>query len=90
MTKKVQIFFIYADNCEHCQKLLSLIEEAISESQENCQLLKFKYDTRTAIAIAINNNIDDLPGFVIGRKAFQGDDYSKNAIKEAIKNAARN
>ena len=85
----VQIHFIYADKCEHCQEALSAIESAVKKCKDiPCEILKFKYDTNAALAIATNKGIDDLPGFVIGSKdVFVGDDYSEDRIIKAIKKA---
>ena len=86
----VKIFFIYSDSCEHCQKALSTIENAISKCKNiACEILKFKYDTQVAINIAVKNGINDLPGFMIGNKIFNGDDYSLDRIIEAIKIEAK-
>jgi len=87
----VKIFFIYADSCEHCALALSTIEKAIKQCKNiACEILKFKYDTLVAINIAINNDINDLPGFVIGKKVFVKDDYSLDRIIEAIKIDSKN
>jgi len=83
----VQIFFIYADNCSHCETALGKIEWAISESGVECKILKFLFSDRVALNIARKNGIDDLPGFVIGDAVFVGDDYDREAIVEAIRNA---
>ena len=82
----LRIPFIYADNCEHCQDALSTIEGAILKCKDiPCEIAKFKYDSKVAIAIAIAQGIDDLPGFVIGSQAFKGSDYSESRIINAIK-----
>ena len=67
----VPIFFIYADNCEHCQQALSNIESAIIKCKDKtCNIYKFKYDSKEAITLAVKHNIDDLPGIIIGTKVF--------------------
>jgi len=82
----VKIFFIYAENCEHCQEALSTIEEAVSKCRNiTCEILKFKYNSPVAINIAIANEINDLPGFIVGTKAFCGENYSLKEIVDAIK-----
>ena len=84
----VRISFIYADKCEHCQQALSTIEEAILKCKDiSCEIAKFKYDTKAALAIATAQGINDLPGFVIGLEVFVGDDYSEERIVKAIKKA---
>jgi len=83
----VQIFFIYAENCEHCTEALSKIESAISKCKKiPCEIKKFSYDSPVAISIAINRKIDDLPGVVIGDKTFVKH-CSEEEIIEAIKKA---
>jgi len=86
----VQVFFIYADKCEHCQAALSAIEDAVIKCKEiPCEILKYHYDTKAAIAIACNKGIDDLPGFVIGDEVFVGKDYSAKRIEDAIKKSSK-
>lgn len=83
----VHIFFIYADNCEHCQEALTNIESAIDKCKKiPCILHKFQYDSKEAITLAINNSIDDLPGIIIGKKVFIKQCAEKEII-EAIKKA---
>lgn len=86
----VQILFIYAENCEHCQDALSTIENAIVKCKDvSCQILKFHYDTKPALTIAVNNGIDGLPGFVIGDKVFKDKNYSEKLIIDAIRKASK-
>jgi hypothetical protein len=86
----VRIPFIYADKCEHCQEALSVIEGAILKCKNiTCEIAKFKYDTKAALAIAVAQGIDDLPGFVIGSEVFVGDDYDEERIIKAIKKASK-
>lgn len=84
----VRIAFIYADKCEHCNEALSAIEGAIIKCKDiSCEIAKFKYDTTVALNIAMTQGIDDLPGFVIGKEVFVGDDYDEERIIKAIKKA---
>jgi hypothetical protein len=86
----VRISFIYADKCEHCQEALSAIEGAILKCKNiTCEIAKFKYDTKAALAIAMAQGIDDLPGFVIGSEVFVGEDYDEARIVKAIKKASK-
>ena len=82
----VKIFFIYADNCEHCKEALLTIESAILKLPKiSCEILKFHYDTKPALSIAINQGINDLPGFVIGEDVYIGKNYSEEDIVRSIK-----
>lgn len=86
----VRIPFIYADKCKHCKEALSTIEGAILKCKNiSCEIAKFKYDSKAAIAIAIAQGIDDLPGFVIGKEVFVGEDYTEDRIIKAIKKASK-
>jgi len=77
----VPIFFIYADNCEHCQAALYTIESAIKKCEnKTCNIYKFKYDSKEAITLAVKHGIDDLPGIVIGTKVFIKDCSEKDII----------
>ena len=82
----LRIPFIYADNCNHCDAALSVLESAVLQCADiPCEIAKFKYDSKAAIAIALAQGIDDLPGFVIGDKVFVGEDYSEAKIIKAIR-----
>ena len=86
----IRIPFIYADKCKHCQMALSIIESAIVKCKEiPCEIAKFKYDNKVAISIALAQGINDLPGFVIGDKVFQKDNYTEAEIIKAIKKASK-
>jgi len=87
MDKTVQIFLIHSENCEDCQKAEEVITQAIKTTKISCKILKFLYDTQVAINIAIKHDIDDLPGFVIGKQAFKGTNYTEKKIIDAIKEA---
>lgn len=90
--KMIQIFYIQDDACKSCQKVYNMVESAISKSGIECQILKFKYDTDAAIAIAVNNDIDDLPGFVVSgnsKTVFKGKNVAEEDIIKAIKKAGK-
>lgn len=82
----LSIYFLYADNCEHCAAALETINDSIKSCKNiSCEIKKFRYDTPEALNIAVDNGIDDLPGFVIGKKVFKGSNYTEAIIVEAIK-----
>lgn len=82
----LNIYFLYADNCPHCNGALEIIQDAIKKCKNiSCQVIKFRYDTPEALKVAMAYNIDDLPGFVIGKKSFKGNNYTEALIVEAIK-----
>jgi len=84
----VRISYIYADKCTHCAAALASIENAMLKCKDiSCEIAKFKYDTKAALAIATAQGIDDLPGFVIGSEVFVGEDYTEERIVKAIKKA---
>jgi len=69
---------------------LSMIESAICKCKDiPCEIAKFKYDCKAAIAISVAQGIDDLPGFVIGSEVFMGNDYTESRIIKAIKKASK-
>jgi len=87
----VRIPFIYSDNCQHCEMALSIIKSAISKCKKSsCEIVKLKYNDRVSINIAITQGINDLPGFVIGKEVFQGDDYTEAKIIKAIEKSSKN
>jgi len=87
----VQIHFIYSENCKHCQQALATIESAIKKCKNiPCEIKKYIYNNPIAISIAINNNINDLPGFVVGNTVFMGDDYDEKKIIKAIEDKDMN
>ena len=90
--KTVQIFFIHTDKCKDCKKALSTIESAILQCRDvECEVLKYNFDTKVGLNICINNDIDDIPGIVVGSDGtvFKGKKYSEKRIVEAIKKASR-
>ena len=89
--QKVQLFFIYAEKCKHCNQMLSVINLAIKKSKIPCDFKKFLYTTKAAINIALNNDIDDLPGLVVGAGVgvFCGNDYTEDRIVDAINKVAK-
>ena len=85
----VQIFFIYAETCEHCKEALLTIERAIKYSKKSCKIIKLHYDTDVAVKIAINKGINDLPGLVIGDDVYIGNNYTEEKIVKSITSTAR-
>ena len=81
----MEIHFIYADNCSHCDDAFNLIQSCVKKiKNKNCKIFKYKYDTPKALNMAINHNIDDLPGCVIGKKSFKGKNFREEEIIKAI------
>jgi len=88
--RSVKIFFIYAENCKHCMSALKTIEVAIKKTKKiPCKIIKMLYNNDVALKIAIEHNIDELPGFVIGTKTFKGQDYNEERIISAIYQCAK-
>lgn len=81
--KITQIFFIYAENCEHCNKALAILNKIIEN--KSCKINSFHYDTPQALQIAVKHGIDDLPGIVIGNTSFKGNGYTEEKLVEALK-----
>lgn len=82
----LNIYFLYANNCSHCDQAIETLRTSIKKCKNiPCQITKLLYDTPEALKIAIDNGIDDLPGFVIGKKSFKGGNYTEATIVEAIK-----
>lgn len=82
----MKIFYIYSDNCLHCLEILNYIEKIIKDNDISCEILKHDYNTDVAVRIAVNNDIDDIPGIVIspGSKVFKGANIDKNKLKQEI------
>jgi hypothetical protein len=83
---KTYILFIYADDCLDCKRAKQEVQQAIDESKKSCELKLFKFDTKEAVNIAINNGIDDIPACVVGNfhYVFQSDQITKANILESI------
>jgi len=87
---QVRIFYISAPDCKDCDEAIAMIESAINKcSKISCEIAKFNYTSKAALGIAVTNGISDLPGFVIGQKVFQGDNYTEKEIIDAIKEASK-
>jgi len=83
--KHIRIPFIYADNCKHCQEALQTLKIAVKKySKITCNIVEFRYDSREALAIAVAQGIDDLPGFLIGTTVFKGKNYAEDKILKAL------
>ena len=79
------IYFIYADNCPDCENMRRIILNAIKDSQIPLKLEEVSSDTERAIQLSLDNNIDDLPGCIIGDFSFCGKgNYSYCDIIDAI------
>jgi len=87
---KVQIYFIYADNCKDCEKAKKNIEIAIQESNIECEVKMFNSENRVAVNIAITNEISEIPACVVGNgvAVFQGTNFNKEDIISALKKVA--
>jgi hypothetical protein len=72
MYDKVNIYFIYADDCIECKKQKEIITRAISDCKIETVLYEINSETEDAIRLSIDNGIDDLPAYVIGRYSFCG------------------
>ena len=72
MSNKVKIYFIYADNCIECKKQKEIITRVISDCKVEAVLCEIDSETEEAIRLSIDNGIDDLPAYVIGRYSFCG------------------
>ena len=80
MDNVVQIFFIYANICEHCTEARVEVLKAMNDLYDYpTSLTAFHYDTKVGLKIAINNGIDDLPGLVIS-----GGSIARSLIKDDI------
>jgi len=86
---KVQIFYIYADNCKDCEKAKESINIAIKQSGVECEFKKFNFESKVALNIAINNDIENLPACIIGSNVFQGQDFEVDKIVKALNNTAK-
>lgn len=87
MLKELVILFIYAKDCPDCQEMREIIFEAInnSDAPKNCKVREINSDSDEAIDIALENDVNDLPGCVIGEFSFCGKDkYTYDEILSAI------
>jgi len=81
----LDVYFIYADNCAHCNETLQAIQSAVKKCKNiSCRITKLPYTHSKALQIAIEYAIDTLPGFVIGEVPFNGSGYTEEQIVEAI------
>ena len=87
---EVQIFFIHTNNCPDCKKALQNVESAIRESNIQCKVIMVDSADQIAVNIAITNEISDIPACVvgIGVAVFQGENFPKEDIMQAIKKAS--
>jgi hypothetical protein len=86
MYNEVKIYFIYAENCIECKKQKDIITKAINDCNIGI-LYEINCETEEAIKLSLDNGIDDLPAYIIGKNSFCGEkclSYSKliDLIKE--------
>jgi hypothetical protein len=64
-----------------------MIESIAVEKRMPVQILKYHYDDPIAVNIAVNNDIDDLPGIVFGsnKNVLQGKAITKEQLEKAMK-----
>lgn len=84
MIKEMTIIFLYAKDCPDCKDMKDTLIQAIKDScaRGYCKIQSYDSETDEAIDIAIENDIDDLPGCIIGNYAFV-----KNYTYEELLNA---
>ncbi|MFA7220333.1 MAG: hypothetical protein WC119_07545 [Synergistaceae bacterium] len=81
-----EILFIYAINCLDCIRMKRFIDEAISVTGKNFNVIEVNSDTKEAIDLAIEHGIEDIPACVIGDNKFFGKDgFSYDQILESVK-----
>lgn len=86
------IHFLHVSDCQDCEHMLLCLQEAIKESGLDVEVVDHCCDEddngnvdETALKLAINNGLDDLPACIIGRYTFVGkDNYDYGEILEAI------
>jgi thiol-disulfide isomerase/thioredoxin len=79
------IQFIYAEDCEDCEKMMETIRQAMCDCNVVYPIVKIDSSKDEAVQMAIENNIDDLPACIIGKKSFCGKDgYTLDEIKKAL------
>jgi len=72
MSSEVKIYFIYADNCIECKKQKEIVTRAISDCKIKTVFYEINCETEEAIKLSIDNGIDDLPAYIIGKYSFCG------------------
>jgi len=92
--KPVEIYFIKSPDCPICAEALTILNKAIAKSNRKCNINFFMFDgnkneeeNKAAIMIATNNDIDDVPGFMIDNKnnVFKGLNFTEEDVLKAIK-----
>ena len=92
--KIVDIYFIKSPNCPVCAKSIEILNKAIEKSGRKCNVKFYIFDPEknedenmAAIMIASNNDIDDVPGFMVGNKenVFKGTNFTEEDVVRAIK-----
>jgi hypothetical protein len=74
------IIFIYADGCDACAKMRSVIEKYANK----INLIQAEADDDSAVNLAIKYDIDDLPGCNVGGSVFQGENFSSKKLDLAL------
>jgi glutaredoxin len=91
MIKEMTVIFLYAKDCPDCKEMKETLLQVIEDScaSKYCKIQSYDSESDEAIDIAIENDIDDLPGCVIGNYVFVKEytyDSLLNAVEETWKN----
>lgn len=84
-----EIIFIYAKGCHDCNDMKDIIYDLWELwKKRDCDgdLAIFEYDSeqKEAVDVAIENNINDIPGCSFDNKVFCGKDFSRINLRKAI------
>jgi hypothetical protein len=86
----VDIHFIYANKCEECKSMNQLLNALIRyhDLGDDVNLLRYDCESEEAIDIALEYEINDIPGCHIDGTVIEGEGFNRHEVESAMENLA--
>jgi len=79
------IYMIYATGCPQCNSMRQTINSVIRQEDINAELYAYNCNDDEAIDIALDHNINDVPGCNINGIVIEGENFNPKEIVKALK-----
>ena len=93
MLKEIVIQLITIEDCPDCRIMRETLRRAIKDSSVHgcCTIHELDSEQKEAIDVALEKNIEDVPGCSIGKYSFSGkDSYTYESLLKAIEETSKN
>lgn len=83
--KTVEVSMVSAPRCSRCQKVVHRLFGCATAAGVAMVLTKLDSSSQDAVNLGIKFGLDDVPSFVIGKKAFCGTDFKDSDVEQVMK-----